>query len=662
VRFRQLVDALYAEGFRAFIQVGSGSLVGFVSDTLKGREHLAITANAPTHTGLQQLRRLAAALWVEGGQVDLAPLFDAPNHAALELKLPLGAPLVRLPESLTIDVGPSFTDNQYPREAGPVWDELNALTREMDDTRRAVMKALVESADRPTSHTSRVTLSVRTVQDLRDHTFFDQPRGWTNPADLHPVVPMTMLIRLMMDAAEQVVPGRVAVAVRDVEAFKWLVVEPEREVEITARLLDPNSNPVGASDGNSDDDSDNDSDRVVVQVSLDEFARAEVILAHDYPAPAPPRPLALAQPEPSPIDAHTLYADRWMFHGPRYQGLVDLGPIGDEGIHGVIVTPPGPGALLDNAGQLFGYWVMARQDMDRLAMPQRIGRLDLYGPEPNPGERLDCDVWIRLVDPKEVISDLQLTHRGAVWCTIEGWSDYRFETDQRMWDVMLQSSVHLLAEPTDAGYFLYDDRKRRTPTRDWLSRRYLSQVERQAMRDAGPRRARSWLHGRIAAKDAVRHWLWQHHDHPRDNPIFPIEVHLDYDAGGAPLVHAPTDADLRISLAHSGDVAVALVREGTDPGIDVELIAPRDADFLDVAFTNRERALLPPNDPTGEHATRFWCAKEAVAKARRKGLGGNPKRYVITEVNGPRLRADTLWVQTQIIDDHMIAWTSVAEK
>jgi acyl transferase domain-containing protein/phosphopantetheinyl transferase len=653
VRFRELVDALYAEGFRAFVQVGSGSLVGFVSDTLKGREHLAITANAPAHTGLEQLRRLAAALWVEGGHVDLAPLFDAPEHAALELKLPLGAPLVRLPASLTIDAGPSFTDDEYPPGAGPVWDELNALTREMDDTRRAVMKALVDSADHRAPHTSRLTLSVHTVQDLWDHTFFDQPRGWTNPADLHPVVPMTMLIRLMMDAAEQVVPGRVAVAVRDVEAFKWLVVEPEREVEITARPLPPN--PDG--DGDGDNDSDSDNDRVIVQVSLDEFARAEVVLAQDYLAPPPPRPLGLAQPAPSPIDAHTLYADRWMFHGPRYQGMVELGPIGDEGIHGVIVAPPGPGALLDNAGQLFGYWVMARQDMDRLAMPQRIGRLDFYGPEPSTGERLDCDVWIRLVEDTEVISDLQLTHQGALWCAIEGWSDYRFETDQRMWDVMLQSSVHLLAEPTDAGYLLYDDRKRRTPTRDWLSRRYLSQAERQTMRDAGPRRARSWLHGRIAAKDAVRHWLWQHHDHPRDNPIFPIEVRLEYDADGAPTVHAPTNADLRISLAHSGDVAVALVREGSNPGIDVEKIAPRDADFLDVAFTDRERALLPPSDPTGEHATRFWCAKEAVAKARRKGLGGNPKRYAITETQGPRLRANALWVQTQIINDHIIAWT-----
>ena len=43
----------------------------------------------------------------------------------------------------------------------------------------------------PAAATSHVTLSVHTVPALWDHTFFNQPAGWTNPADFHPVVPMT---------------------------------------------------------------------------------------------------------------------------------------------------------------------------------------------------------------------------------------------------------------------------------------------------------------------------------------------------------------------------------------------------------------------------------------------------------------------------------------
>ena len=37
VRFRPLIENMYADGYRAFIQLGTGSLTGFVHDTLKGK-------------------------------------------------------------------------------------------------------------------------------------------------------------------------------------------------------------------------------------------------------------------------------------------------------------------------------------------------------------------------------------------------------------------------------------------------------------------------------------------------------------------------------------------------------------------------------------------------------------------------------------------------
>ncbi|MFD9218955.1 beta-ketoacyl synthase N-terminal-like domain-containing protein [Streptomyces sp. NPDC060064] len=67
VRFRELTARLYAEGVRAFVQMGPGSLPGFVGDTLHGRAHLAVSAGAARGgSGLDQLRRLSAALWTEG--------------------------------------------------------------------------------------------------------------------------------------------------------------------------------------------------------------------------------------------------------------------------------------------------------------------------------------------------------------------------------------------------------------------------------------------------------------------------------------------------------------------------------------------------------------------------------------------------------------------
>ncbi|MCG6500580.1 beta-ketoacyl synthase, partial [Kitasatospora sp. A2-31] len=77
VRFRPLVEALYAAGFRAFVQVGPGQLGSLVGDTLGRRDHLVIAANSPHRDGLAQLRRLAAALWVEGAEPDAAALQPA---------------------------------------------------------------------------------------------------------------------------------------------------------------------------------------------------------------------------------------------------------------------------------------------------------------------------------------------------------------------------------------------------------------------------------------------------------------------------------------------------------------------------------------------------------------------------------------------------------
>ncbi|HKY66789.1 MAG TPA: acyltransferase domain-containing protein, partial [Acidimicrobiales bacterium] len=66
VRFRELVETLYADGVRVFVQPGVGSVVGFVGDTLHDREHLAVAGAAPKRSGMGQLTRVAAALFVEG--------------------------------------------------------------------------------------------------------------------------------------------------------------------------------------------------------------------------------------------------------------------------------------------------------------------------------------------------------------------------------------------------------------------------------------------------------------------------------------------------------------------------------------------------------------------------------------------------------------------
>ncbi|WP_081438231.1 type I polyketide synthase [Pseudofrankia asymbiotica] len=85
VRFRALTERLHDAGVRMFLQVGVGTIAGFVDDTLAGRpDHVTVVSNSPKRSGLDQLRRVVAAVWAEGGtpRLDLLPCRHRPGAAA----------------------------------------------------------------------------------------------------------------------------------------------------------------------------------------------------------------------------------------------------------------------------------------------------------------------------------------------------------------------------------------------------------------------------------------------------------------------------------------------------------------------------------------------------------------------------------------------------
>ena len=77
IRFRETIERLYdEEGVRFFIEIGpSAHLTGFVEDTLRQREFLAIASNEKTRPALEQIQRLLAQLWCRGFALDFSPLY-----------------------------------------------------------------------------------------------------------------------------------------------------------------------------------------------------------------------------------------------------------------------------------------------------------------------------------------------------------------------------------------------------------------------------------------------------------------------------------------------------------------------------------------------------------------------------------------------------------
>jgi acyl transferase domain-containing protein/phosphopantetheinyl transferase len=648
VRFRELTEAMYAAGARVFVQLGSGSLVGFVDDTLRGKPHLTAATAAPRRSGMDQLRRVAAALFVEGADPDFGRLGLSPPSrpkARGLMQLELGVPLVQLDTPLPLATARPAAAPEAATD--PVRAAFERVLAQVESAQAAVGQAFttrplapLAPPAAPAKHVARRHLSVLTDPYLMGHCLIPQPPGWPVVSDRNPVVPMTMSIRVLMDAAEALAPGRVVVAVEKVRASRWVAVEPAVDVEIVTTRVDPDH----------------------IHAEIRGYFEATLVLADVYP-PAPPAAAPpIADERPSDVDAVALYADGWMFHGPEYQSVAELTAIGRDGVRGTLVALDAPGALLDAAGQLFGYWVMRTAEKDKLAMPIKVARMSVYGPEPTTGTHVQCTVNIRALSVRDVRADLELSVGGRVWAQIDGWEDWRFETDERLWAVMRSASEHLFATIDAAGFVMVDDPGRSASSRDYLARRFCGEGERAEHQGKAPRAKTPFLYGRIAAKDAVRAWLRA----AGERAMWPVEVAVVGDEAGRPRVIGPWTQDLRVSIAHKDEVAVAICVEGRDPGIDIELIAPRDAATAALIAVPDELALLRrAADGAGasmdEWLARAFAAKEALGKSRGTGLGTNPRRFVISDVaagdEGTRFLVDGAWVWTARRGEHVVAWT-----
>ncbi|MGH3671959.1 MAG: polyketide synthase dehydratase domain-containing protein, partial [Pseudonocardiaceae bacterium] len=308
------------------------------------------------------------------------------------------------------------------------------------------------------------------------------------------------------------------------------------------------------------------------------------------------------------VTAQDLYRDRWMFHGPAFQGVTHLGPITEDGITGELTVPDAPGALLDNAGQLLGFWIMMRTTRDRLAFPATIDQLHYYGPPPEPGQRMHCEVQITSVTATEVTANLELRHAdGQLWTRIERWKDRRFNTDEVVWPVFLYPEHHRIAQRQPSGWYVVQERWPDPATRELIMRRYLNAAERADYQRRSPQAARQWLLGRIAVKDAVRQWLWD----SGAGPLFPIEITVSNDASGQVHVTGPFTTPPEVSLAYTGPLAAALVRPpGSAPGVDIniEQIPDPDERTLATILTGAEHGTVLSAEPE-PHAV-AWTSPE----------------------------------------------------
>jgi phosphopantetheine--protein transferase-like protein len=233
-----------------------------------------------------------------------------------------------------------------------------------------------------------------------------------------------------------------------------------------------------------------------------------------------------------------------------------------------------------------------------------------------------------------------------------GWEDWRFYCPSELVNFWRHPKKHILSIPWDRAiskfpvpgsfecYRLDKIESNQLVLQDIWVHQILTRGERETwLHLKGPEARRTdWLFGRWVAKDAVRMFLKKHHG----VTLSPADIEIATDEHGRPVPQGTWTRDIdptpALSLTHSDGVAVAVVGDCSHDhriGIDIERIRPHKPGFNKHAFVPEEQSLLTSLDESmrQEWVTRFWCAKEAVAKALGRGLMGTPQNLAIKELN-----------------------------
>jgi len=650
VRFRELTDKLYEEGARFFIQIGTGGLIGFIDDTLKGKAFSTIASSVATRYALAQFQRVVAALFVEGKTVALDFLdiqTSSKKSSGKGMKLELGSPIIR--DFTEIKHLAKSIDTSKPKVTAPIAKSGHPLVQAFQDNISDMIKmqeeVLTLFQDRPKITVPNVVLpkvqtpvsknfektlyvTLESHPYLIDHSLLRQPKGWHEVADMEPVIPMTMIFEQLAEIAQAEIPGSEVHKIMNVSVFQWMNVAKPFEKTVKGEWKSMNH----------------------AYLDIENFANAEVVLTSTT-RPNPTFNLSIGDVLPIKKTPEEIY-EMHMFHGERYQGITEVSKVGTKGIIGKIKGNGGKGSLLDNAGQLFGLWLQLTLTKDRIAFPVKIKDIEFFGDLHDQDGIFECTCSLTEMNDEFAIGDILLTKNEKVWCKISGWQNRRLEIDAALWNVSMSPLHNRLSEEIAPEVFFFHQAYSRVASWDFILKRYFNQTEKQHHQNLLPNKRKSWMVSRVAVKDAVRNLLKQEKNHP----CFPITFEIGKDEVGKPYLISDFTENIHISLAHKGKDAVGIAKSGKSVGIDMEIIEERSSGFYDLVFTDNELVLLKDKDQA-EWTTKFWVAKEAYGKFMGTGLKGNPKRFEVEKITD-----DSLWInQTEIKTikhkNYIIGWT-----
>jgi hypothetical protein len=413
---------------------------------------------------------------------------------------------------------------------------------------------------------------------LADHLFVHAP---CKPVqDCLPVLPLTMSMEFVAEAAALLSPGLGLIGFENVRGSHWIGLRDRSSeaivIESRVESFDPETGV----------------QRVHGTIVFDgkpSFS-ATILFSESYRQDIQLELADTSRDGPWPFSVEEVYGDHRMFHGPAFHSVAALRTLGNPGASGtlkamprdrlfasrpepLLLTDP---CLMDSVGQFVGLLAQAFQ---QYILPIGVEKIEFYGPPPAPGVIVPIRAEVVACEPdaRRFRFNLELEDGGGhVWARLIGWSDWILKWQDRYFDACRNAYRYLLSEeialpdwpagsvcrfvPRD--YFIGVDL-------DWFARLYLHMVEMPAYWQQSKNLRRQTVLSHAAVKDAVRVWWARKYGEPLRHPA---EFAIGHDSSGRLYVEPGADSAVPyIGIAHTegGVLAVA-----SDSPIDMDLETP----------------------------------------------------------------------------------------
>lgn len=533
---------------------------------------------------------------------------------------------------------------------------------------------------------------------LKDHAIGGAVRFGAGPSLNAPqsedervhLLPLTVAIEMMCEAASLVSGGNIVTAVENIRAMRrirvgqegvWLLVFAKRGAKGTTAGLkvvrqDEWLSLAGGGEHYSG------------QHRLDTAdMTAQILVGRERVAKASKNPIPVDGRLPN-IAENQLYAEGNMFHGPRMQSVVRIESVGKREITGIVsartatdwfgqtlpyatrTTPTfiADPLLLDNSTQLVLFHLYEHQENCTALLPFHVQSLNFYKPLGEIQGEVRVFARMRSISDRGTEADVEIsTLDGQLIAEFESISSRRIALSDTLKDFVRTPAQSLVAASIDnlslpaelaaeigVAFIKSSDIPDDETVATWLSDYFLTGVEQQYLSDSITRRERKreWLLGRIAAKDAMRRLY-----HKTFNAALPpLELSILPNQNGAPFVQSHLLQSMgitsQISITHKDGYAVALARfaKGNTStfgfGIDYEPYSVREEGMERLMLNDEETHFISgaSDDDRSRILTKLWAAKESSAKALGTGIGGNPRKWTVQSLTreGDRYTAKVL--------------------